>query len=73
MAESYRRAGRDPGPAAVTYGDLDHARYVLSVPRFHARPGHEEFKYSNPDDAAYVGSLEADMMRTRMESDGKFE
>ncbi len=74
LAENERRAGRAPGPAAVTYGELAGARHGLSVPRFHAQEQlrAEHFRHSDPFDALYAGKFEADFISSRTDLDAEF-
>jgi hypothetical protein len=74
-AEDARRAGRDPGPAAVTLGDLSSARHMLSGPLYHPRAdlAWEHFRFSDPVDELYAGKLEAELQRERAERDARFE
>ena len=74
LAENERRAGRAPGPAAVTYGELAGARHGLSVPRFHAQEQlrAEHFRSSDPLDELYLGKLETSFARVRAEVDSEF-
>jgi hypothetical protein len=74
LAEGDRSAGREPGPAAVTYAELAGERHGLSVPRFHPqerlRPDH--FRHSDPFDALYAGKFEADFISSRTDLDAEF-
>jgi hypothetical protein len=78
-AEIDRRAGRDPGPAAPTFGDLYAARYALSKARYHpnellvSRVRDEVFTWSDPSSDFYAGHLESDLQRERAEVDAQWD
>jgi len=80
-AEQQRRNGRDPGPAAVTLGDLLSKRHSLSAARYHpdselAAVEHVRehvFRFSDPLSEFYAGKLEADWLRERAERDCAWE
>jgi hypothetical protein len=73
-AELDRGNGADPGPAAVTLGDLLSARHSLSVARFYSprQLGIGHFYASDPGHEHYAGRLEAELQRVTNEIDGRF-